>query len=160
MVSNSPGLVDFAVGLVNSVLNLPYGQVMFFEKFEWQKNCEINSAYQKAFGASWNDVWASKCYKNDFLCTLWNAVTWQYYLYRPGEFTSAVMGATPFAYLTQFIRIRPISFLTSTVNMCSVISLKYVMELTGFASSIDEWSQCHKFWSHFCGKHQKQCNIS
>ena len=26
---NSPGLVDFAIGLVNSVFNLPDGQVMF-----------------------------------------------------------------------------------------------------------------------------------
>ena len=34
VVSDSPGLVDFAIGLVNSVLNLPDGQVMFFEKFE------------------------------------------------------------------------------------------------------------------------------
>ena len=31
VVSDSPGLVDFAIGLVNSVLNLPNGQVMFFE---------------------------------------------------------------------------------------------------------------------------------
>ena len=29
VVCNSPGLVDFAVGLVNSVLNLPDGQVIF-----------------------------------------------------------------------------------------------------------------------------------
>ena len=34
VVSDSPGLVDFALGLVNSVFNLPDGQVMFFEKFE------------------------------------------------------------------------------------------------------------------------------
>ena len=34
VVSNSPGLVDFAIGLVNSVLNLPDGQVMCFEEFE------------------------------------------------------------------------------------------------------------------------------
>ena len=34
VVSDSPGLVDFAVGLVNSVFNLPDGQVMFFEEFE------------------------------------------------------------------------------------------------------------------------------
>ena len=34
VVSDSPGLVDFAVGLVNSVFNLPGGQVMFFEEFE------------------------------------------------------------------------------------------------------------------------------
>ena len=31
MVSNSLGLVDFAVRLVNSVLNLPIRQVVFFE---------------------------------------------------------------------------------------------------------------------------------
>ena len=32
--SNSPGLVDFAIGLVNSVFNLSEGQVMFFEELE------------------------------------------------------------------------------------------------------------------------------
>ena len=52
VVSDSPGLVDFAIGLVNSVFNLPDGQVMFFEEFDQQKNCEINSAGQKVFGAS------------------------------------------------------------------------------------------------------------
>ena len=30
VVSNSPGLVDFAIGLVIFVLNLPDGQVLFF----------------------------------------------------------------------------------------------------------------------------------
>ena len=34
VVSDSLGLVDSAIGLVNSVFNLPYGQVMFFEEFE------------------------------------------------------------------------------------------------------------------------------
>ena len=34
VVSDSPGLVDFAKGLVNSVFNLPDGQVMFYEEFE------------------------------------------------------------------------------------------------------------------------------
>ena len=34
VVSDSPGLVDFAIGLVNSVFNLPNGQVRFFEEFE------------------------------------------------------------------------------------------------------------------------------
>ena len=34
VVSDSPGLVDFAIGLVNSVFNLPNGQVMFYEEFE------------------------------------------------------------------------------------------------------------------------------
>ena len=52
MESDSPGLADFAIGLVNSVLNLPDGQVMIFEEFTLRKNCEINSACQKAFGAS------------------------------------------------------------------------------------------------------------
>ena len=34
VVSDSPGLVDFAIGLVNSVFHLPNGQVMFFEEFK------------------------------------------------------------------------------------------------------------------------------
>ena len=41
-VSDCPGLVDFAIGLVNSVINLSIGQVKFFEEFKLQKNCEIN----------------------------------------------------------------------------------------------------------------------
>ena len=52
VVSDSPGLVDFVIGLVNSVLNLLDGQVKFFEEFKLQKNCEINSAHQNVFGAS------------------------------------------------------------------------------------------------------------
>ena len=61
VVSDSSGLVDFAIGLVNFVLNLPDGQVMYFEEFNLQKNSEVNSAHKKIWGASWNDVWASKC---------------------------------------------------------------------------------------------------
>ena len=38
-VSGSPGLVDFAIELVNCVLNLPAGQVKFFGTFKLQKNC-------------------------------------------------------------------------------------------------------------------------
>ena len=34
VVSDSPGLVDFAIGRVNSVFNLPAEQVTFFEEFE------------------------------------------------------------------------------------------------------------------------------
>ena len=41
-VSDSLGLVGFAMGLVNSVINLPDRQVNFFEEFKLQKNCEIN----------------------------------------------------------------------------------------------------------------------
>ena len=42
--------MDFAIGLVNLVVNLPEGQVILFEEFEKQKSCEINSALPKAFG--------------------------------------------------------------------------------------------------------------
>ena len=34
VLSDSPGLVDFAMGLVNSVFNLLEGQVRVFEEFE------------------------------------------------------------------------------------------------------------------------------
>ena len=73
MVSDCPGLVDFAIGLVNFVLNLPNGQVKFFEEFKLQKNCEINSAHQNVFGASWNDVWAS-IYYSTFSLPEWQAL--------------------------------------------------------------------------------------
>ena len=52
VVSDSLGLVDFAIELVNSALNLSDGKVNLSEKFKLQKNCEINSAHQKVFGAS------------------------------------------------------------------------------------------------------------
>ena len=39
VVSDSQGLVDFAIGLVVFVLNLPDGQVLFFGKFKLQKDC-------------------------------------------------------------------------------------------------------------------------
>ena len=48
-MSDSPGLVDFAIGVVNSVLNLPDGQVKFFEELKLHKNCVINPAYKKSF---------------------------------------------------------------------------------------------------------------
>ena len=34
VVSHSTGLVDFAIGLVNSAFNLPDRQVQFFEEFK------------------------------------------------------------------------------------------------------------------------------
>ena len=34
VVSDSPGLVDFAIGVMNSVFYLPEREVMFFEEFE------------------------------------------------------------------------------------------------------------------------------
>ena len=78
-MSHSPGLVDFAIRLVNSVLNLPDGQVTFVEEFKLQKNCEINLLIKMLWGIvemmfglvnvsfslpEWQAV------KNDFLCTL------------------------------------------------------------------------------------------
>ena len=50
VVSDSPGLVDFAIRLVNSVINLPDGQVSFFEEFKLQKNCEISLLIKTFFG--------------------------------------------------------------------------------------------------------------
>ena len=37
VVSDSPGLVDFAIGLVNSVLNLPDGQTKIFRRIKITK---------------------------------------------------------------------------------------------------------------------------
>ena len=45
--------MDFAIGLLNFILNLTDVQVQFFEEFKLQsKNCVINAAHQKVFGAS------------------------------------------------------------------------------------------------------------
>ena len=52
VVSDSLGLVNFTIRIVNSVLNLPNGKVKFFEEFKVHKNCVINPAYQKVVGAS------------------------------------------------------------------------------------------------------------
>ena len=41
-MSDCPRLVDFAIRLVNSVVNLPDRRGKFFEEFELQKHCEIN----------------------------------------------------------------------------------------------------------------------
>ena len=41
-MSDSPRLVGFAIGLVNSVINLPDGQVKFFEESKSERNCEIS----------------------------------------------------------------------------------------------------------------------
>ena len=49
VVSDSPGLGNFAIRLVNFELNLPDRQVKFFEEFKLKKNCEINSAHQNVF---------------------------------------------------------------------------------------------------------------
>ena len=41
-MSDSPGPVDFAIGVVNSVIDSADGQVKFFEEFRLLKNFEIN----------------------------------------------------------------------------------------------------------------------
>ena len=57
-MSDSLGLVDFAVGLENSVFNFPNEQMTFFflrnsnNRRTFFFNCEINSASQKVSGAS------------------------------------------------------------------------------------------------------------
>ena len=46
VVSDSPGLVDLAIGLVNSVLKL----AQWAMEFKVQKICEIKSAHKKVTG--------------------------------------------------------------------------------------------------------------
>ena len=79
VVSNSLGLVDFAIGLVFFVLNLPDGQVLFFGEVQITEGLLSILPIKKGFEDSWNDLWASTCYlqlapmagcKTDFLCTL------------------------------------------------------------------------------------------
>ena len=47
VVSDSPGLVDFAIGLVMFVLNLPDEQVLFFWRNSNYRRIVINPAIQK-----------------------------------------------------------------------------------------------------------------
>ena len=78
-MSNSPGPVDFAIGVVIFVLKLPDGQVLFFGEIQITEGLQSILLIKKSFEASWNDLWASTyqlqlsrmagC-KTDFLCTL------------------------------------------------------------------------------------------
>ena len=61
VVSDSPGLVDLAVGAVISVLNLPDGQELFFWEIQITEGLQSILLIKKGFGASWNDLWASTC---------------------------------------------------------------------------------------------------
>ena len=69
VVSDSPGLVDFAIGLVIFVFNLPDGQVLFWEEIQIQKDCNQSCQSKRVLGLV-NDLWASTCCKTDILCTL------------------------------------------------------------------------------------------
>ena len=48
VASDSPGLVDFAIGLVIFVLNLPDGQELFFREIQYRR-IVINPTNQKGF---------------------------------------------------------------------------------------------------------------
>ena len=52
VVSNSAGLVDFAIGLVIFVLNLPDGQVQFFGEIQITEGWLSILLIKKGFGAS------------------------------------------------------------------------------------------------------------
>ena len=81
-MSDSPGLVDFVIRLVNSVLNFPYWQMIFFLGNSHYRGTVINPAHENFFHVSLNDSWAGTLYmlvaactygkqcKTDFLCTL------------------------------------------------------------------------------------------
>ena len=78
-MSYSLGLVDFTIGLVNYVLNLPDRQVKFLGELKLQMNGKQYSSHQKLLGTRANEFGASICYlkltrmpscKTDFGCTL------------------------------------------------------------------------------------------
>ena len=48
--SDSPGLVDFAIGLAIFVLNLPDRQVLFWRKFKLQKDCNQSCQSKRVLG--------------------------------------------------------------------------------------------------------------
>ena len=61
VVSDSTGLVDFAIGPVIFVLNLPDGQVLFVGEIQITEGLLSIVLIKKGFGASRNDLWASTC---------------------------------------------------------------------------------------------------
>ena len=60
VVSDSPGLVDFVIRLVNSVFDLPDGQVMFLSNSNKGRTVKSILLVKKLLGLV-HDVWASKC---------------------------------------------------------------------------------------------------
>ena len=49
-MSDNPGLVDFAIGLVNSVLNLPNGQVKFLRNSNYRRTMKSILFIEKFLG--------------------------------------------------------------------------------------------------------------
>ena len=81
VVPDSPGLVDFAIGLVNPVLILPEGQAKYLGKFKLQKSCNqccSSKLFLDYLKYSWASTYLQRlaqmasC-KTIFLCTLWKA---------------------------------------------------------------------------------------
>ena len=62
-MSYSPGLVDFATGQLNSVLNLPDKLVKFFGGIKIVKELQSILLVKNCFGACYNDSWVSTCTK-------------------------------------------------------------------------------------------------
>ena len=60
-MSDSPGPVDFAIGVVNSVIDSADGQVKFFEEFKLLKNFEINLLIKTFLGLVEVMFGLSKC---------------------------------------------------------------------------------------------------
>ena len=61
VASDSPGLVDFAIGPVIFVHNLPDGQVLFVGEIQITEGLLSIVLIKKGFAASRNDLWASTC---------------------------------------------------------------------------------------------------
>ena len=51
-MSDNLGLVDFAIGLLIFVLNLPNGQVLFLGEIQITEGLQSNLLIKKGFGAS------------------------------------------------------------------------------------------------------------
>ena len=60
-MSDSLGLVDFAIGLESFILNLPDGQVLFVGEIQVTEGLKSILLIKKGSGASWNDLWVSTC---------------------------------------------------------------------------------------------------
>ena len=60
-MSDSPGLVDFAIGVVNSVFNLPDGQVLFLSNPNKGRTVKSILLIKTLLGLVQNDIWANKC---------------------------------------------------------------------------------------------------
>ena len=68
VVSDSPGLVDFVIGLVNSVLNLPDGQVMFLSNSNEGRTVKSILLVKKLLGLA--EMTFGLVTASDFLWTL------------------------------------------------------------------------------------------